>query len=182
MAKTMYNAIGGTLGTRNAFTVHNLGGRRYYSSIDATILLNGKEVTEVVQIQWQEEEQTFPLFGYNSYVFDEMAKGSRVISGQFAINFTVPDYLNQLIKGTEDKSIDFKNNGTTIATDKHGAKHNNKFTISVNYGSKDAVLGNQPCIFLEDCYIKSCGQALDTQGQALVEIYDFIARDKSISR
>lgn len=182
MAKTMYNAIGGDLGMRNAFTVHNLGGRRYYSSIDATILIGGKEVTEVVQIQWQEEEQTLPLFGYNSYVFDEMAKGSRVISGQFAINFTVPDYLNQLIKGTEDKSINFKNNGTKIESDKNSPKHNKKFTICVGYGSKDSLLGNQPCIFLEDCYIKSCGQALDTQGQALVEVYDFVARDKSMSR
>lgn len=183
MAKaTMYNAMGGALGTRNAFTVHNKGNRRYYSSIDATILINMHPVEEIVQIQWSEEEQTMPLFGYNSYTFDEMAKGSRVIAGQFAINFTVPDYLNLLIHGTTEDNISFKNTAQYLENDQRAPHYGTSFDICVGYGSKDSILGEMPCIFLKNCYVKSCGQALDTQGSGIVEIYQFIAQDKTMSR
>jgi len=177
----IYNSMGGDLGFRNAFTVHNLNGRRYYSSIDAAILFNGQMVDEIVQIQWTIEEQTMPLFGYNSYVWDEIAKGSRIIRGAFAINFVVPDYLNMILeKSIKDGS--FKNTGKQTEPNKHSAMYSNSFSIGVGYGSKDDIVGETPCIILENAVIQSCGQALDTQGANLVEMYQFIARDRSYSR
>lgn len=178
----MWNSLGGPLGRRNAFTVHNFNGRRYYSSIDATILLNGKEIDEVVAIQWTVDEQTQPLFGYNSYLWDEIAKGSRIIRGQFAINFTVPDYLNQLIAGQEDATIDFRNNGTPINNEEHAPLYPKTFTICIGYGSNDKVLGDAPCTFLHNVVVQSTGQMLDTAGGNLVETYTFIARDRTMSR
>ena len=174
----IFDSMYGELGKRNAFTVHNINGRRYYSTIDATIFLNGKIIEEVVQLQWTVEENVMPLFGYNSYVWDEIARGSRIISGAFAINFTVPDYLEQLVNNTsDDSSITFKNTGKRLTKDEHSARWTKGFTIGIGYGSKDNVIGEQPCKFLEDVQLKSTGQALDTQGGQLVEIYQFIAKD-----
>ena len=172
----------GDLGKRNAFTVHNFNGRRYYSSIDATILLNDNPVDEIIMIQWTVEEQTMPLFGYNSYLWDDVAKGNRIVSGQFAINFTVPDYLNQLINGGNEGSIHFVNSGKQITNDSHAPLYNRGFTICIGYGSEDTVNGNAPCTFLNNVIVRSTGQALDTQGQNLVETYAFIARDRNMSR
>jgi hypothetical protein len=179
-AKTsvIFDSMHGELGKRNAFTVHNINGRRYYSTIDATIFLNGKIIEEVVQLQWTVEENVMPLFGYNSYVWDEIARGSRIVSGAFAINFTVPDYLEQLVNNTsDDSSIAFKNTGKMLTKDEHSARWAKGFTIGIGYGSKDSIIGEQPCKFLEDVQLKSSGQALDTQGGQLVEIYQFIAKD-----
>ena len=173
--------IGQNLGFRNAYTVHNLNNRRYYSSIDATILLNGKEVDEIVQIQWMIEQQTMPLFGYNSYVWDDIAKGTRMVSGAFAINFTTPDYLNQVLNGTISNQS-FINSGKSIEHDKHSSTFPKGFTIGIGYGSKDDKLGKAPCTFIENVIVKSCGQALDTQGANLVEMYQFIGRDKHESK
>ncbi len=178
----IFDSMFGRLGKRNAFTVHNLNGRRYYSTIDATIFLNGKIVEEVVQLQWTIDENTMPLFGYNSYIWDDIAKGSRIISGAFAINFTIPDYLDLLIDGAEDSSMSFKNEGKVIEKNDHAARWSKGFTIGVGYGSADSVIGEQPCLFLEDVRLKSSGQAFDTQGKQLVEIYQFIAKDWHIQR
>jgi hypothetical protein len=177
----IYTSMGGELGFRNAFTVYNLNGRRYYSSIDAAILFNGEIVDEIVQIQWAISEQTMPLFGYNSYVWDEIAKGSRIIQGTFAINFVVPDYLNMILeKSIKDGS--FKNTGRKVEPNKHSPMYANSFSIGIGYGSKDDITGDTPCIILENVVIQYCGQALDTQGANLVEMYQFIARDRSYSR
>lgn len=185
MNHVINNSIGKPLGHRNAFTVYNSNGhntRRYYSSIDATILLNGKPVDEVVMIQWQVEEQTMPLFGYNSYIWDDIAKGSRVVTGQFAINFTTPDYLNQLIAGATEDSVTFKNSGRQINNDPHNTIYGTGFQIMIGYGQKDSTLGDAPCTVLNDVYVRSTGQALDTQGQNLVETYSFVARDRNMMR
>ena len=178
----MLQSLGKAPGKRNAFTVHNYHGRRYYSSIDAAILLNGKVVDEVVMIQWTVDEQTMPLFGYNSYIWDDVAKGSRVVSGQFAINFTVPDYLNQLIAGQTEDSIRFENTGVKINNDEHDALYDASFNIHIGYGSKDSITKDVPYTVLNNVYVRSTGQAPDTQGQNLVETYSFIAQDRNMSR
>lgn len=177
---TIYNSINGNLGYRNAFTVHNKNNRRYYSSIDASIFFNGYEVDEIVQIQWTVDQQTLPLFGYNSYVWDDIARGSRLISGAFAINFTIPDYLEYVMNKQIDASA-FKKK-RNIVYDKHIHTFPDGFSICIGYGKKDKILGDYPTIILENVIVKSCGQALDTQGANLVEMYQFIARDRSGSK
>lgn len=179
-----FNSMGQSLSKRNIFTIHDYHNRRYYASVDATILLNGKVVEEIVQIQWTIQEQVLPLFGYNSYVWDDIAKGNRIIQGAFAINFTVPDYLNLLIEDkATDESMTFTNTGREIQQDKHSPAYGKAFTIGIGYGKQeDKLTGKNPCIMLENCVVQSCGQALDTQGQGIVEMYQFVARDRSMSR
>ncbi len=42
-----------------------------------------------------------PIFGYNSYIYDEIAIGNRIVQGVFTINFTSPRYVEDIIKNIE---------------------------------------------------------------------------------
>ena len=178
-----YDSIGIAPNKRNAYTVHNgKSHRRYYASNDADILFNGHLLEELIQIQWSENQQTMPLFGYNSYTFDEIAQGSRIIQGQFAINFIVPDYLNQILEdNVQDENVILKSSAAVHKSNDRAPHFSTKIDIAIYYGEKnkkDHFLGEAPGVILKDCYITSEGQVLDTQGQGLSELYSFVAKDK----
>ena len=71
--------------------------KRYYSSIDADIYFGEIYIDEIVNIQFVVQQNAMPLYGYNSFVFDDMALGNRIVSGSFVINFTAPRYLFALL-------------------------------------------------------------------------------------
>lgn len=175
--------IGKDLSKSRAY-VNHVGKKRYYSSADATILLGSTKVEEIVQINWHIEEAKNPLFGYNSYTFDEVATGARLVTGMLAINFIIPDFLNVILnsKAKEDTSISYNNSGTKLETDKHKSFFPGSFDISIAYGKEDPITGKTPYTFLEECHVKSSGMALDPSGKVLCELYEFIAKDVSYSR
>ena len=70
--------------------------KRYYSSIDAEIYFGGIFIDEVTNIAWSVQQQALPIYGYNSYCFDDVAVGARLINGQFTINFTEANYLQKI--------------------------------------------------------------------------------------
>ena len=83
----------------------NLGGaissaqlKRYYSNIDAEIYFNGEWVEDIGTIQWTVNQQTMPIFGYNSYIYDAVAQGSRLIQGNFTLSFSKPRKIDDIIK------------------------------------------------------------------------------------
>lgn len=95
----------GLQATKNGSQLASESTKRYYSSIDAEIYFGNFYIDEVVQIAYEVSQNTMPLFGYNSYVFDEVALGSRLIRGQFSINFTSPSYLFTIMDQIEKDSI-----------------------------------------------------------------------------
>lgn len=72
--------------------------KRYYSSVDVDIYFGEYYIDEIVSLEFQVEQNVMPLFGYNSYVYDDLALGNRIVSGRFAINFTSPKYLFNLLE------------------------------------------------------------------------------------
>jgi len=77
--------------------------RRFYSHIDAEIYFGNYFVECCSSIGWTVQQQTQPLFGYNSYVYDEVAQGSRIIHGEFSIVVPSPNYLYKILeKALED--------------------------------------------------------------------------------
>jgi hypothetical protein len=46
-----------------------------------------------------------PLFGYNSYIWDDIALGSRIIQGKFVINFTKANFLYYVLNTLKQASI-----------------------------------------------------------------------------
>ena len=91
------------LGDRT-ITSNIVDGKRYFSSIDAEIYFGGLENTfidEIVQISWTMEQATLPIYGYNSYTFDDLVIGSRQITGCFIINFTKSNFLYDVLRKAE---------------------------------------------------------------------------------
>ena len=81
-------------------TANNRGNAniRYFSSIDADIYFGDIFIDEVVSIAWQVQENALPIFGYNSYTFDDIAVGNRLVSGQLVVNFTQSNYLTKVLQ------------------------------------------------------------------------------------
>ena len=169
--------------------VNHTGQKRYYSSTDVRIATgDGEFLTEIVTISWTLQEKKMPLFGYNSYTFDEMAIGSRMIQGTFVINFVVPDYLHQVITKNETDASSNSNiyacNGEVTSKCSNISAYEylpRDFTICLGYGGDTSGSNKQEnaqChVFFEHVYIESQGQMVAEDGTPVYEQYSFIARD-----
>lgn len=188
--------IDGTIASSSVF-------KRYYSDISAEAYINGVWFEDINTIQWQVNQQQMPLFGYNSYIYDDMAVGVRIIQGQFSINFTEPNIIGKAIaQGAKSASV---NNGSTYEAYSTQA-HKNKvaidgteityqsnelrnaiwrprFDIDIVFGEKEKLGGVDLMpkhIILWDCTVSSSGIGVSANGGVLVENYMFMARDFKI--
>lgn len=59
----------------------NLFLEEYYSGTDTKVYINDKEQTEISYITFSLNEQLKPIYGYASRTFDDMAVGSRIVTG-----------------------------------------------------------------------------------------------------
>lgn len=184
--------------TANGFQIDNAYLKRYYSVIDAEIFFGNEFVEDIAYIDWTVSQNVMPIFGYNSYTYDELARGSRIIQGVFDINFTSPNYLFQILKTAKDDSIKTmesyivhtpQEKGTTIDTNLvgKGIDGNNRgpiwpetFDIDVIYGQNTGI-GEPVHIFLEGVAIQSCQQVLSGSATdsppTVKERYTFVAKD-----
>lgn len=75
-----------------------------------------------------------PLYGYNSFTFDEVAVGARMIQGTFIINYLIPNYLAKLVrtnaKSTSVAAEDKKSNDQSDA----GKKTTTAATAMISQG------------------------------------------------
>lgn len=162
---------------------------RYYSSVDADIYFGNTFIDEVVSISWQVQQNAMPIFGYNSYTFDDIAVGSRVISGQFAVNYTQSNYLSKVLSALTKisrKMYGEDNPATSNFTDSDRAKRNTPlwdagFDLMIGYGEKNND-SYESLIILDCCQITGCTQQLDYNGEPVIEMYSFIARDMKFSQ
>lgn len=175
------------LGDRTLFS-HSIDGKRYYSSLDAEIYFGETYIDNVVQISWGVEQATMPLFGYNSYTFDDIAIGARQISGSFVINFTKSGFMYDVLRSvqavnrstlnTPEKLNDPANLNWTSHYDKeHKASWDRSFNIRVGYGDYNKEGKDTSMIVLYCVQITGCQQVLGIDGAPIAEAYTFIARD-----
>lgn len=181
--------------TKDGYSIDSAFFKRYYSSLDAEIYFGNEFVEEVVAIDWQINQGQIPLFGYNSYVYDEIALGARLIQGNFVINFTSPNYLFKLLETAKQDSItdmgQYKitktreeanieeriNTGTSgIAMPDRAPIWPQTFDIDVIFGEKTSI-GTPVHVVLEGVLIKGCSMSLNTSGSPVGEVYSFIAKD-----
>ena len=170
--------------------------KRHYSKIDAEIYINGEWVEDIFDIDWTIQQQTIPLYGYNSYIFDDVAQGSRIINGKFVINFTKPRYIEKAIAKTqtspnedgpsyEDKitalrkmNVGIHKNGSTYeGNPQHYCIFNNKFDIDIICGENEKLSGEPVHIILRNCVITNTYDSRGASGGVAQEIYQFIAQD-----
>lgn len=175
------------LGDRTLFT-NTVRGKRYYSSLDAEIHFGETYIDEITQITWSIEQATMPLFGYNSYTFDDIAVGARQVSGNFVLNFTKSGFLYDVLKNvqainrstyyTPDNLSTNKNLEWTSNYEKeHKASWNKNFNIRVGYGDYASNPDKNTMIVLHCVQITGCQQMIGVDGSPIAEIYSFIAKD-----
>lgn len=196
-----YNNWNDTRGNAETTRLNNIpnvtniinGEKRYYSSIDAEIYLGDKFVDEITTIQWSVQQQAMPIYGYNSYTFDDVAVGSRLVQGQFSVNFLKAGYLKQMqddpafgsvsrkIYGVDNKAKskfedDFRKRLNTPMWDRG-------FDIVVGFGDHGKKVDSlknsmyQTYMVLDCCQITGSMIQLDYNGEPVQEMYTFIARD-----
>lgn len=83
----------------------NLFVEEYYSGTDTKVYLNdGNEPAEIAYISFSVNEQLKPIYGYASRTFDDMAVGSRIVTGIFKMPIKNPseqDTYETVVEGKE---------------------------------------------------------------------------------
>lgn len=142
------------------------GQKRYFSSIEAQIFFGDQYIDEIVQISFSLQENKMPLYGYNSYLFDEIAMGNRFVTGTFSVNFTEPRYLMKVLN-----TLQIASQNGLITTQENKPYFDRLFNIVIAYGDQDKN------ITIEDVALTGVSQTLDISGEPILENYTFIARD-----
>lgn len=169
------------------------GNKRYYSSIDAEIYFGNIFIDEVTNITWTIQQQAMPIFGYNSYCFDDIAVGSRLVQGQFAVNFTKAGYLKELQEDSEFTRIARKLYGKDNKQESYFSQDyrkrlnmpvwDNGFDIVIGFGDQGKSVNSlennmyKTYAILDCCQITGSMVQLDYNGEPVQEVYTFIARD-----
>lgn len=184
--------------TRNSkgYTQSNPKYKRYYSQIDANVWFGDKLVSDIQNIAYNLAQHDMPIFGYNSYIYDEIAIGNRIVQGVFTINFTSPRYIEDIIEKykianivnedavkTEEHSEIIKPLRTSTNVHKnpdHDSIWKNGFEIDITYGEDDNIMGDPIHVILLDCHIMNVQTVLDSSGRPILEQYQFIARDRKL--
>lgn len=65
----------------------------YYNGLDVRVMLGDFVLSDVVGLSYEVMEQVTPLYGYASYTFQRVVRGTRLIRGQFTINFKQSGYI-----------------------------------------------------------------------------------------
>ena len=174
--------------------------KRYYSVIDAEVYFGNEYVEDVHDINWSIQQQVMPLFGFNSYTYDEVARGNRIIVGSFTINFTSPNYLFSILKAADKANTatvsamssynvpKLDKSKVTNRTSAYGAReagHNTclwpqTFDIDIIFGEKSEA-GDPVHIILLGVVLQNCQTVLSASAAgappAVMEQYSFIAQD-----
>lgn len=176
---------------------------RYFSGVDAEIYFGETYIDEAVNINFSLQQNTMPIFGYNSYIFDTCAQGSRLIQGSFTVNFTRSCYMYDVLN-----TLSVVNSGATLSSINHACNNqypskstkaamwDKCFDIAIAYGNVKVSEGSMPkpldvdlstMVILRGVYLTGCeqefgtsqpnGKGAATGGIPLYETYYFYARD-----
>lgn len=78
----------------------------YFSGADVRIYFGDIWLDEITNLQFTLQEQVSPIFGYASYTWDRVARGTRHIQGSFVINFKESYYLHSALNSLRSELKD----------------------------------------------------------------------------
>ncbi len=197
-----YYTYEGNLRDRNKFTSTvntSFGMKRYFSSLDTEVYFGAKQVDEIVAFDFTIAEPKLPIYGFNSFYANRIVSGRRTIQGTFAVNFTGVFYLLNILNAIDDSvlkatytapgsdtAIDYESLvGRCEGDDSTGLGIGNSavfrkifdITLSYGYGKSDNKTYNGCYQTLVGVQIVDYRQALDTEGNPILDMYSFIAKD-----
>lgn len=85
-------------------TEHRIFSDTYFSGADTSIYFGDIWVDEVTSIELSVQENVQPIYGYASYTADAWARGTRLITGTFRINFKESYYLHAILNAIESRA------------------------------------------------------------------------------
>ena len=182
--------------TKAGVSIGNPFNKRYYSQCDAEIFFGDTYIDEIVDLTFTEQQNSQPLFGYNSYTYDEVAQGTRSIQGVFSVNFTSPGYIKSIVdamvqagaaksnvsiaKTAPEGTIAEKAKPAVTASVGSGPVWPKTFEIDLVFGQKTS-LGEAVHIVITGVVITGYKMGVDVSGKVAVENYSFIAKDITTS-
>lgn len=198
-----YYTYEGNLRDRNKFTSTvntTFGTKRYFSQLDTEVYFGAEQIDEMVAIDFTVSEPKLPIYGFNSFYANRIVSGRRTIQGTFAINFTSTTYLLNIFNKIDDSILKAKYNptGSDLLLDYEsllyrcegedttglGIGNNAIFskifdiTLSYGYGKTEGKQTYNCCWqTLVGVQIVDYRQALDTEGNPILDMYSFIAKD-----
>lgn len=198
-----YYTYEGNLRDRNKFTSTvntTFGTKRYFSQLDTEVYFGAQQIDEIVAIDFTVSEPKLPIYGFNSFYANRIVSGRRQIQGTFAINFTNTMYLLNILTQIDDSILKAKYSpaGSDIYLDYEsllfrcegedstglGIGNNAIFskifdiTLSYGYGKTEGMQTYGSCYqTLVGVQIVDYRQALDTEGNPILDMYSFIAKD-----
>jgi hypothetical protein len=87
----------------NSTTEYRRFSNEYFTGADIRIYFGDIWVDEITNLQFTLQEQVAPIYGYASYTWDKVARGTRFIQGSFSINFTESYYLHSVMNRLSSK-------------------------------------------------------------------------------
>ncbi|WP_067924197.1 hypothetical protein [Alicyclobacillus shizuokensis] len=79
-------------------TEYQIFSEDYFSYADVNIYFGDIWVDEATSFSFVLQEEVLPIYGYHSYTFDTIARGRRIVSGTFSINFKQTGYLQAILE------------------------------------------------------------------------------------
>lgn len=155
-------------------TSNSLEKVRYFSGTDVDLYFGNFYVGAATGIEYALSQSTMAIFGYNSYIFDDIAQGSRLVQGKIAINFVKSNYLYDILNTLAEIE-----NISPISISKHSPMWNKSVDIYISYGNakQDSPLKGSQLVKISNAYLTSSQQSIAPDGRTIIEIYDFIAQD-----
>lgn len=79
---------------RADYSIYN---SEYFSASNVKIFLGGVWIDDATSVSFTMSEKILPVYGYASYTFDDVARGSRIVQGGFSINFKSAQYMRNVM-------------------------------------------------------------------------------------
>lgn len=165
----------------------------YFCGCDVRIeIQNGTRdptyLDDIVTIDYTETNNKSPIYGYASEMFDVVAKGTKIVQGNFAILLRPPSkkyvggthYLSQVLGSSSPDSFSYANHLGGV----EGANIGYGFTIRMVYSTSFVSDGdtkiqdwaNYTITEIKDVHITTSSRSATPSGEPIAEIYSFFAK------
>lgn len=74
----------------------------YPTASTTAVFINGFHVEQAYQIQYKENVNKVPIYGYSDYTYSKIAVGRTLVQGILVLNFVSPGYLSAVLAGRMD--------------------------------------------------------------------------------
>lgn len=83
-----------------------MGRGNYPTPAQVSVFVGDVWVDDAYRIEFRDQNQLIPLYGYADKEFTAVAQGKRLVQGSLIINFRYPEYLRAAIEGHGSKRVE----------------------------------------------------------------------------